>query len=151
MGFIYKIRNGHCIQGKLFSISRGENYDIFIQESYKYTTKIVIYTDNALRTRIKWIVYSSTFWANLGSYTCLWFLLSESSTERNCRCHKKERNCHNNSTYEPLNDIIIIIFFILLLLKMSCKRSTNVYVNRNIFQNIFINVREMWQNKTVFI
>ena len=73
-------------------------------------TKTIIYTDNAMRTRIKWIVYSSTFWTNPWSYTCLWFLLSESSTERNCRNHKKERNCHNNSTYEPLNDIIIIIF-----------------------------------------
>ena len=56
------------------------------------------------------------------------FCVITSSAERHCRYHKKERNCHNNSIYEPLNDIIIIIF-LFHFVEMYADESTNVHTN----------------------
>ena len=51
-----------------------------------------------------------------------------SSAERHCRYNKKERNCHNNSIYEPLNDIIIIIF-LFHFVEYYTDEATNVHSN----------------------
>ena len=66
-------------------------------------------------------MHSSTFEQTHEDTHVCGFCYHKSSAERHCRYHKKERNCHNNSIYETLNDIIIIIFFIPLLLKCRCK------------------------------
>ena len=104
-----------------------------------YTTKTIIYTDSAMRTRIKWIVHSSTFEQTHEDTHVCGFCYHKSSAERHCRYHKKERNCHNNSIYEPLNDIIIIIFFIPLLLK-CCGKEVLMFVLIEIFYYIFVEI-----------
>ena len=93
-----------------------------------------------MRARIKWIVHSSTFEQTHEDTHVCGFCYHKSSAERHCRYHKKERNCHNNSIYEPLNDIIIIIFFIPLLFK-CCGKDVLMFVLTEIFYYIFVEIR----------
>ena len=85
-------------------------------------------------------MHSSTFEQTHEDTHVCGFCYHKSSAERHCRYHKKERNCHNNSIYEPLNDIIIIIFFIPLLLK-CCGKEVLMFVLIEKFYYIFVEIR----------